>query len=243
MNLNKEFVLAEIKRVADEVGKVPGRELFSSYTGIVQSQVIGVYWRTWGDALRAAGFSANSLNEAISDDDIVGRVAALIRELGHFPTNADKRIKRRSDPTFPSPTTIEKRFNRNELMKKILDYCKAYSGNDDVAAIVVSSPRVQKRSGANATSSEPDVQGHVYLMRADRDRYKIGRTNSPQRRHREVALNVPYRTELVHTIATDDPSGIERYWHRRFESRRISGTEFFNLNVADITAFKRRKVM
>lgn len=72
--------------------------------------------------------------------------------------------------------------------------------------------------------------------------YKIGRSNSAGRREYEVGLKLPVRTTLIHEIATDDPAGIEAYWHKRFASRRGHG-EWFDLTPEDVTAFRRRRFM
>jgi hypothetical protein len=83
--------------------------------------------------------------------------------------------------------------------------------------------------------------GYVYLTRWSRY-YKLGRTNSAGRRQRELTLQLPERTTTVHTIKTDDPNGIEAYWHRRFGTKRRNG-EWFQLDAADVRAFKRRRFM
>jgi hypothetical protein len=83
------------------------------------------------------------------------------------------------------------------------------------------------------------ITGYVYLMKSGRN-FKVGRSNAVGRRHYEVALQLPEPVELVHQIATDDPEGIERYWHQRFADRRTNG-EWFRLTSADVAAFKRRR--
>lgn len=85
------------------------------------------------------------------------------------------------------------------------------------------------------------VLGCVYLLRSGRH-FKIGRTNAVGRRERELAIQLPQKGEVILKIATDDPAGIEAYWHRRFDAKRGNG-EWFNLSQEDIAAFRRRKSM
>ncbi|MGP6190062.1 MAG: GIY-YIG nuclease family protein [Vulcanimicrobiaceae bacterium] len=68
--------------------------------------------------------------------------------------------------------------------------------------------------------------------------YKIGKSSDPSRRYREIRLDQPDPTHRVHSIETDDPSGIEAYWHNRFKDKRIRDTEFFVLDGAEVAAFK-----
>ncbi len=90
----------------------------------------------------------------------------------------------------------------------------------------------------NTDAREKDVvYGFVYLFKSGRY-YKIGKTKDMVRRGTEIRIQLPEKLDLIHSIQTDDPSGVEAYWHRRFDEKRMNG-EWFDLNSADIRAFKR----
>ena len=82
--------------------------------------------------------------------------------------------------------------------------------------------------------------GFVYLAEGHRGEYKIGRTNLVDRRLGELGAMSAVEYRLIHEIKTDDPSGVESYWHRRFADKRMRG-EWFKLTAADVRAFKRWK--
>lgn len=214
---------------------------FGAQTGIDVSDWKGKYWARWGDAVREAGLVPNQFgSEAYDPTELLEKYAQYARELGRLPTRDDIRLKRRRDSGFPSPSTFFRRWRKSVLVEKLLEYCRTRKRYDDVAGLCKEYAPRNREVSDQARRGEEEV-GSVYLLKSGRF-YKIGRSSAPGRREYELAIQLPEKVKTIHVIRTDDPSGIEAYWHRQFEAKRAKG-EWFKLNAADVAAFKKRKFM
>ena len=244
--MNKQNILDEIKRTAITNAGVPlGTDRFATETGIKESDWRGRYWARWSDALLEAGFTPNTLRAKAELDVLLSSLAAVIRELGRYPTVSEMRLRKRNDDAFPNHKVLERRGTRSELIAQVLAFCQRTDGWTDVAAIC------QSMATSAPMPADPDLDGddletgYVYLalMQVGKEkRYKIGKADIVGRRTSQVGVKLPEDLKLVHAIATDDAYGIETYWHKRFDDKRRGG-EWFVLAAADVKAFKRRKFM
>jgi hypothetical protein len=76
--------------------------------------------------------------------------------------------------------------------------------------------------------------GVVYVLKAEgHPHYKIGKTRQFTQRMSAFGIQLPFKVSLVHTLETDDIGWLERFLHKRFESKRVNG-EWFLLNQDDI---------
>lgn len=238
--MKKSHIIAEIQRLAaDSGGAAPGWRKLQKEAGINYSDWCGVHWARWNDALADAGFAPNRLTEAYSDSVLLDHYAALAVELGRLPTGADLRLKTQSDPGFPSDKTFRRLGSKLEIAGMLIPHCQSRPNFEEVALWASEYQAKHHEEEEHKPSSSERIAGYVYMLRYGK-RYKIGFTNSPTRRFREVSIELPDETHQIHTIATDDPNGIEDYWHRRFAASRIRNSEWFELTGDDVRAFKRR---
>lgn len=235
----REYIISEIQRIAEENGgQAPGVRAFVNATGIIESKWLGKYWTRWTDALAEAGFEPNSWQAKADVNETLWGLITACRHFGHFPTRAELNFLRNTDSTIPSPSTLKNNFGvRADLIEALKQHIAGNADHADVLAMLpATSPR---RPSQNASAKAAD--GHVYLFKAG-DYFKIGRTENLERRVKEVSIALPQRLTIIHTIKTDDPSGIETYWHKRFADKRVRpDAEWFKLTQDDVKAFMRRK--
>ena len=236
--MNKAHLLDENKRIAQvNNGQPPGRQTFEGETGI-KSYHWKKFWPRWSEAVGEAGFSPNQYDNSYDEKELLKIYSRLAQELGKLRTQSDLVFKRHNDANLPAFSTFGRFGGKMELIKRVAEFCANQSEYKTVAKLCAEyvSP-IQNVS--EKTSHQED--GCVYLIKSGRF-YKIGRANSAGRREYELSIQLPEKAKTIHVIRTDDPCGIEAYWHGRFALKRKNG-EWFELSVEDIAIFKRRKFM
>jgi len=145
------------------------------------------------------------------------------------------KLLRRQDDGYPSQRTFTDRFGTfSRLRSEARRWAKQQGQFVDVLEILPTESEDIEEQNHSAS-----CDGWVYLLKSG-DHYKLGRGKDLERRIKQDAVALPEEISLVHAIRTDDPPGIETYWHRRFSDKRVRG-EWFKLSAQDVRAFKRRK--
>jgi len=238
--MTKEQIIQAIRDTADKNGGVAlGMKRFEKETGIGTHIWRGKHWLRWSEAVTEAGLTPNTLSEAYDDNSLFQKLCDLTRRFGHFPTYGEIRLAKSKDPQTPNYEAFQRLGSKAEQITRLRAWLSQNRLGEDVIALLP--------SDEGDVCAEPDidreenVEGFVYMIKHSRH-YKIGRTSAVPRRHREISLELPETTTIIHYIRTDDPEGIEGYWHNRFSRLRTNG-EWFLLGPKEIRAFKKRKFM
>jgi hypothetical protein len=233
----RDQILSEIKRLAKvNEGQPPGYKLFLRETGIGEHHWRGKFWARWSDALSEAGYLPNKWQERLDSEEVLIGVISACRQYGRFPTQDEIQLYRKANPAIPSEQAIKRHFGkRADLIAALAKRASEDGQYADIAEMLPEVPPSNEEPARQAKSQE----GFVYLFKSG-DFYKIGRSDDLERRIKEIGIRLPEKLTPIHSIRTDDPSGIEAYWHRRFADKRANG-EWFKLSSLDVSAFKKRK--
>lgn len=233
----RDEILHEIRRIAAaNEGQPPGQMLFERETGIAAHTWLGKVWARWGDALIEAGYQPNEWQSRLNSEEVLDGVIAGIRHFGRLPSRPELMILRQTNPIVPTAKAIQRHFGRrDELIAALHKRAVEVAEYADIAPLL---PTLELAKATQRVTTKL-VDGYVYLIKSG-DFFKIGRSDELERRVKEIRIALPDKATLFHSISTDDPPGIEAYWHRRFADKRANG-EWFKLTPADVAAFKRRK--
>lgn len=237
--------MSEIRKfVEHNEGAIPGERAFARATRIKESAWKGKYWVRWTDAVREAGYNPNMMNQKIPDEDMLRRLSEFITNLGRFPVRDEINLQARSVPGFPVWGTVAKRYGgMPQTAAALLEFGRT-TGNTELAKLCEARLEQEARKHKAPANRERQLAaktGFVYLKYSPSLRlYKIGKANDADKRGAGISLLLPEDLTPKHEIRTDYPHVLEKYWEHRFRAKKKQG-EWYDLNLDDIKAFKKRR--
>jgi hypothetical protein len=238
--MEREEILERYKMAASARGRTIGKSQFFKDAGVKESEWMR-YWPRISEMQKEAGFEPNDFQDAIPEEQILEAWAKILETLGKFPTHAELRIAIRNSIALPADNTLRRIGTNAKIAEKVIAHLSAKNTNPaaiKICELFLANNSAITTSDATLTNKVLST-GYVYLLRLSGSKYKIGKTGNLDRRldqHRRLLPDLKYTWK----IETDDPSGIEAYWKRRFADKLEPKTEeTFNLSADDVASFKR----
>jgi hypothetical protein len=133
--MTKKHILDEIKRTAAaNGGEALGLRRFETETGIRLTDW-SKFWARWADAIREAGLTPKEFSAAYDNATLLECFAKLTREMGRLPAWSDLKLKTYNDPSFPSEKVFRRFKKKEELVRQLVEHCRAKGGWEDVIAL------------------------------------------------------------------------------------------------------------
>lgn len=183
-----------------------------------------------------SGIIEHMLERAGLQGNVDNRLYPVVLDVGHAKdTESAFRISDR-DGCIPT----------SEEFWTLVDYvARFYHVYSDVE-IEDYNKRVRARDSARGAESHKESlkvlrqpqEGYVYLLAAG-GFHKIGRAKDPRKRTETLAIQLPYQTELVFAVKSDDYVALEAELHTIFAGKRKNG-EWFELSDEDLEYIKGR---
>jgi hypothetical protein len=245
----KDEIINKLLRYSREIGdRTPGEHKFYEYAEIGIYDLHKLGWSNYRELVLDAGLTPNKFDKTkYSHEQLCRLFINVIREKGKWPTRGELEVKHYQESNFPDAGTFYNKLGltlTGDLARKILEYVGDKRGYKDIVDIC--NTFLENNVTQEASSFISNV-GYVYLLKStlrNATAYKIGHAKDIKNRVKQ--LRQPSNEEiLIHQIKTDDPIGVEKYWHDRFESKRLYPYKFkdewFKLKPSDVKAFKRWK--
>ena len=164
--MDKQHIIDEIKRTAKANNEVAlGWRRFQEETGIRYYDWYGQFWTRWSDAVREAGLVPNRMSEAYDDRFLLGQLALFTRRIGRVPTKGDLLLATKADSAFPSEKVFRRLGPKLECASRIIAYCEANPGHDDVAALWRQLPPAKRSPDTEENENASPAFGYVYLLK------------------------------------------------------------------------------
>lgn len=202
----RKRIIGEIRRLNKALGKAPGVRVFQQETGIAQHEWDGKLWARWSDALADAGCAPNLMNQQLDSQLILAKYVEACRYYGRIPSRSELNLYKNVSAGFPDPKTIARHFGSREDIIAALTTL-AFE-NDEFMDLARMLPVDSDMPIELSVGEKKLPLGYVYLNKSGAH-YKVGRSDEIERRIKEIRTALPEKATLIHTITTDDPSGIE----------------------------------
>ncbi len=238
--LPEQFVMDTYRKQVNVHGKLLSQADFMRQTRISAYHWEGGYWRSWSEFQAALGFTPNKRKTKTPDGVLLRRYAELALELKRLPRYTDMKVRRRQDPSFPCDATYYLFGGHARFMLKLEAFCE---GKPEFAPVAAMLDERRSQYIARQRNGTRGVRGFVYLCRAGEPQlrtYRLGHERGGYKRVRRLAQRMRVLPDTIHVIDTDDPQGIESYWHARFRPYRM-GENVYHLDWNDVLAFRLRR--
>ncbi|MFA6002088.1 MAG: hypothetical protein WC828_08285 [Thermoleophilia bacterium] len=156
----KKIIGAYNRLVKESGGKLVGTKVFMRETGFSPHYWRGGYWRSWSAFQADAGYTPNLPTDRIPDEVLLRRFAELALEIGSIPTQADLKLKRKEDSSFPSDSTYRRWGSLEALLTKVSEFCE----EEDQFAPVFDLLKLGTSNSLDRRLESNEIKGFVYLL-------------------------------------------------------------------------------
>ena len=138
--IRRRRLLDAVRAFTERDGAVPGIRRFADEVGEKRHVFQGHLWPSWGAFLSEAGLVTRDMTQAVPADELMARLAALTREHGRFPTNAQLRYAHSKVPKFPTEKVFRARFGGlPAMLSRLREWVESKPEYADVQAALAQS--------------------------------------------------------------------------------------------------------